>query len=429
MAPQVPFRRMPERHSLLLVLPLCAVPLLGQTQEPAGPMDPAPREWVGGLPIWEWTRLTGDWGGLRTRLEDAGLEFGDGYTVDIAAPWSGDTRRRASVSTLFDLNVALDLEVLAGLPRTLAFVDAYQLEGRDPSGDVGDFQGLSNIQGDDVAIVAEVWIETWLHDTVRVKVGKVDFNSEFAFHEIGGEFVHSTPGILPTIVGYPTFPDPATSVNVFYVPDERWHLGVAVYDGAAADGVPTGSRGPSTFFRDNVSSAWFLCAEAGYAWAGGERWGAGRAVLGGFHHTATFATFAGGSEDGTSGLWASLEQRLWRENAAADDGQGVGAFVAIGLADDSVSACGKSLTCGVEWLGALAGRDQDVLGFGVHFCDLSDDPGAGTPADETTFELLYKLALTPAVSLKPELQYILDAGGQDGVDAVLVGLLRIEILF
>ena len=417
-------------HARLPLLTVLLLARLAGAQEATGPMDAAPREWIGGLPWSEWTRATGDWALLRARLEDVGIEFGGGYTADLAAPWSGDTRRRPSVSTLFDLNAAFDLEVLAGLPKTLAYVDAYQIEGRDPTGDVGDFQGLSNIQSDDKAQIAEVWLETWIGEFVRVKAGKVDFNSEFAFHEIGGEFVASSAAIVPTIVAYPTFPDPATSINVFVIPDEHWHFAAAVYDGAAADGIATGSRGPKGFFDNSDSDAYFLTAEVSYAWAGGETWGAGRCVFGGFHHTATFATFAGGTDDGTSGCWGSLEQRVWRENPAdAEDGQGIGAFCSFGFADDDLAACGRAFVFGVEWQGAIPTRDHDVLGWCVCHADLSDDPGAGTPNDETVFELLYKVALTPAVSLKPELQYILDAGGVAGASDVLVGLLRLEVLF
>ena len=388
-----------------------------------------PREWVGGLPWTEWTRATGDWDGLRTTCEDAGVEFGGGYTLDLTAPWSGDTRRRSTVSTLFDVNVAFDLEALAGLPRTLVFVDAYQIEGRDPSDDVGDFQGFSNTQAEDTAQIAEVWIETWLGERVRVKVGKVDFNSEFAFHEIGGEFVNSTAAIVPTIVAYPTYPDPATAVHVFYVPNEQWYVGAAVYDGAGGEGISTGGRGPKGFFAKDGSDAYFLCAEAGHAWAGGDQWGSGRAVLGGFHHTATFTDFDGNPDDGTAGLWGSLEQRMWRENAQDDDGQGLGVFFAFGLADDSVSACGSAFSVGAEWTGVWQGRDHDVLGFCISYCNLSDEPPAGTADDETSFELLYKFAVTPAFSVKPELQYITNPGGIDATDDVLAALLRIEILF
>jgi porin len=172
-----------------------------------------------------------------------------------------------------------------------------------------------------------------------------------------------------------------------------------------------------------------VCAECGHAWAGGEQWGSGRAVLGGFHHTATFTAFDGDLVDGSSGLWGSLEQHMWRENAQADDGQGLGMFLSFGFADEDVSACGTALALGVEWTGVLQGRDSDVLGFCICHCDLSDDPAAGTADDETAFELLYKVALTPAVSIKPELQYIANPGGVDATDDVLAALLRIEILF
>lgn len=390
---------------------------------------PAPREWVGGAPLWEWTRLTGDWGGLRNSLTESGIEVSGGYTVDLSAPWSGDTRRRSSAANLLDVNAAFDLEQLLGLRRTLFYVDAYKIYGSNPSNDVGDFGTLSNIASTDVAQIAELWLETWLGDSVRVKAGKVDFNSEFAFHEIGGEFVNSTAAIVPTIVAYPTFPNPATSVNVFWSLGENSYLGAAVYDGANAYGIQTGKRGPSSFFSDRDSDAYFYAVEAGTGWAGGERWGSGRTAIGAFHHSASFTRFDGNTDRGTEGLWWSIEQVLWREDPTATDPQGVGAFLSLGFADDAVSACGFSLAAGVEWTGAIAGRDFDVLGFGLFLCDLSDDAAAGTPEDELALELLYKAQLTPAVSLKPELQYIVHPGGIAGVDDVLVGLLRLEVLF
>ena len=93
-----------------------------------------------------------------------------------------------------------------------------------------------------------------------------------------------------------------------------------------------------------------------------------------------------------------------------------------------MSPFGNSVALGATWTGLIDGRDDDVLGLGLFRADLSDDPAAGTPGDETVFELLYKLQLTPSVSLKPELQYILEPGGA-GAGDVLVGLLRIEVTF
>lgn len=389
-----------------------------------------PREWIGGAPFTEWTRAFGDLGGMRTRLVDAGIELSGGYTMDLAAPWSGDVRRRSALVSLLDVNAAVDLDVIAGLPRTTFYCDAYAIAGRDPSNDIGDFQSVSNIQAENTAQIAEVWLETWVCDVLRVKVGKVDFNSEFALHETCGEFANSTAAIPPTIVAYPTYPDPAMSVNVFWVPEETWYVGVGVYDGAGADGVSTGGRGPKGFFSDDESDAYFVALELGHGWSGGGAWGSGRACLGAFHHTAHFARFDGGTDSGTDGFWFSVEQRCWRENPADDgDDQGFGVFCTVGVADERVSACGSSVAIGAEWIGAIPHRDHDVIGLGMFRCDLSDEPGAGTPADETAFELLYKAQLTPAIAVKPEVQYIVNVGGASDADDVLVGLLRVEILF
>lgn len=410
----------------LLLLPLCVAPALAQDNSATN----AGREWIGGEPFTNWTHATGDWNGYRTQLEDMGIEVAGGLTGDFGGAFAGGQRRRTSFSTLFDVNAAFDLEKLAGLPRTIAYFDAYQIEGRDPSTDIGDAQGVSNIQADDVREIAEVWVETWVGDEVRLKVGKVDFNSEFAFNEIGGEFINSSAAITPCIVGYPTYPDPAMSVNAFYLPTPDLYVGFGVYDGAAAEGVPTGRMGPGGFFGTDDHDAYFFATEVGTSWTGGETWGSGRCAAGLWHHTARFDKFDGGTDSGTSGLWLTVEQHVWRENPTdAEDRRGIGAFASIGLADQDVSAFANTFVCGVNWTGPLEYRRDDVLGFCILHASLSNRNGAGTPNDETVFELLYKLQLTPAISVKPDLQYIVNPGGVDGEDDALVALLRFEVLF
>lgn len=416
---------------------LLAAPALAQDPPPAAQAAPAVEaaadeavEWVGGAPFWQWTRITGNWGGARDQLEEHGIEVGGGYTADWTAAWSGGQRNRDNIPSLLDINVAFDLETLLGLPRTTLFLDAYAIEGRIASDDVGDLQGLSNIQADNTEQVAEAWLETWVAD-FRIKIGKVDFNSEFAFNETGGDFINSSAAISPTIQAYPTYPDPATAGNVFWTPSATFYLGAGIYDGAAAVGIPTGRRAFSGFFEDDESDSYFIAAEAGTAWTGGDDWGSGRFALGVWQHTADFATFAGGTDSGTAGLYATFEQRLWRENPGdAEDGQGLGLFAAGGFADEDIAAIAGSVVLGLAWTGALAGRDHDVTGFAILHADLSDDPGAATPDDETVFELFHKLQLTPAIALKPDVQYIVNPGGDgSAIDDAVIGTLRLEVAF
>ncbi len=401
------------------------------TPEEAAPAAPDPRrEWIGGAPWRSWPRASGDWASMRTSLEECGVEASGGITTDWAAAWRGGARNRDSVTSLFDFNLALDLDTLLSLPRTIAFVDAYEIQGRAPSNDIGDLQGVSNIQAPNTSQISEAWIETWIGDSLRLKVGKVDCNSEFAFTELAGELVNPSAGISPSIQSAPTYPNPAASVNLFWTPTESSYLGLGVYDGAGAVGVNTGSQGISGFFRDDESDAYFTIAEFGFGWTGGNSWGSGRMALGAWHHGEDFARFDGGVESGTFGCYSIFEQFVWRQNPdEPDDPRGVGVFASLGLADEDVAQVCLHAQGGLRWNGPLASRPDDVVSFLVSHAALSDAPGAGFAQDETTFELCWRLQITPSLAIKPDLQYVLHPSGDPSLDDALVGLLRVELTF
>ncbi len=419
----------------VMAFALCsAVSSVLSAQQDEGAADPGEtvateREWIGGMPFTQWSRLTGDWSGRRSELEAAGIEVAGGVTWDWCAAWHGGARNRDSLDALLDVNVAFDLERILGLPRTLVWVDVYSVQGRDPSDDVGDAQGFTNLQAPDTDEVAEAWIETWLCDSCRLKFGKVDWNSEFAFTEEGGEFVNSSAAITPTIVGYPTYPDPATAVVVAWQPDELWHVGAGVFDGAGAYGVRTGRHGLSGFFDAEHGDDCISVLEIGRGWTGGGTWGSGRLTVGAWYHSARFDRFDGGSERGVVGGYAVLDQRLWRENPDdAEDRQGFGAMVYVGLGDGDVADIAQHAEFGITWTGALPQRDFDVIGVLVTHAVLSSADGAGFVGDETAIELLYKVQLTPAISVKPDLQYIVNPGGDPSLEDALVATLRVEIV-
>ncbi len=407
-------------------------PLPTNTQIGSNPAveNTASREWFSsGLPWWKWSRVTGDWGGLRSRLEKAGVILKGSYIVDVSWVGSGGVRRRNTTRSLLDVNLTLDLEALFGLKGATLFADYYSQVGRDGSKDVGDIQAFSNIDSDNVHQLAELWYEQWLFENrFRLKVGKVEASSEFAYVDSAGEFIHSSPGFSPTILSFPSYPDPAMSVNVFIYPIEGIYFGLAVYNGALNDGVRTGRRGPSTFFNNVKSDDYFLIGELGITWSDSANWGAGRFVVGPWYHSGDFARFDGGSESGTEGVYLVFEQRIWRENPGVkDDEQGLSVFFQYGYADERVSEMTHHVGFGLFLVGPISGRDDDSAGIMVSFVDLSDASGAGFTQDETALELFYRLQVTPHISVKPDLQYIIDPSGDRSIKDALVGTLRFEI--
>lgn len=319
--------------------------------------------------------LTGAWGGLRASLADRGIEFGASLILDTHQIASGGIDRDTITHSLFDFTASFDLAKLAGLKDAVLVADAYVINGRNPTDSVGDFQSFSSISAGHVAQLGQLYYEQYfLEQKLRVKLGKADTNSDFAAPDSSGDFVHSASAFSPTLVGMATYPNPATCALAFWQPNEAFYVGARVYDGATNAGIATGGHGPSTFFGS--PSDLFLICESGYRWTCCADDLAGRFTLGAWRHTGDFDRFAGGTEDGTEGWYASVDQELAR--LGGDGGGALAAFLQWGNADQDVADVDSHFGAGLACTGCC-GRADDSLGFYVSSVGFSE--GAGTSAD------------------------------------------------
>lgn len=400
--------------------------------EETKPTEEEEREWFGHKDLWEWSRLTGDWGGARSKLESVGIGFAGSYTLDWSSVWSGGLRNVASTRSLLDLNLTLDLEKLAGLPGGSVFADFYSTDMRGGSRDAGDYQGVSNIEtGDNLDQLAELWYQQrFFNDLLRLKLGKIDAAGEFAFVSHNEDNLHGGAGTILTIPGYPTYPDPAMGVVLFAYPTEWLYVGGGLFDGATLDGLATGRRGPATFFSDDKSDSWIWMGEVGVTWK--ELWsmGSGRLACGVWHHTHNFDRFDGGVESDATGCYALLEQQIIRrgEGDAANE-HGLFAWLQYGQADEDIIDVAQHLGGGLVLKGTFTGREDDNVGTWLSWVDFSDDAGAGYAEDELAWEVFYKCQVTPWLSIRPDVQFIFNPSGDETIDDAVVGGLRFEISF
>lgn len=427
--------------SAALLMPGLA-PLAAQEQEPEtgrevraqepGRAPGVPREQIagGGWPILEWRKATGDWGGARSWLNERGIDPEVFLTTDasVVAAGGADTGGTA-LRALLDATVTVDGEPLLGLPGATFFVDFQVQRGTDGSTDTGDLQAFSNIDGPERHQLAKIWYEQVLLDrALRVKVGKIDANSDFAYVEHGFRFLNSSFGFSPTILAFPTYPDPAFGALAFVRPGGGVYAGAGVFDGATQAGIATGPRGPRTLFGD--PSDLFTVAEAGLRWSGGAERLRGRVGVGFWRHDGDFARFDGGTENGTAGFYLVADQKLWRPAAATAGPRGLGASLQYGQADPMVSPFEHHVGVGLEWTGPSASRPDDACGLGLSWGGFSDAAGAGLRGDgELAVELFYTLQVTPWLRLKPDVQWIHDPAGVAGADDALVLTLRTAITF
>jgi porin len=366
----------------------------------------------GGDPVADLLRLS-RLGPVRERLGRDGMELEAVFVEDLSVLLSGgvDSRRSVHRGYLF-VGVALDGEALLGWRGGAAFADFQWHAGRNGSDFLGDFQFYDNQDEREFAQVAQAWLEQRLFDErLRVRVGKLDFNSEFALPRHGSEFLNSSAAISPAILSVPAYADTSFGAHVFVRPLEGARIGVAVQDGAFQEGVDTGARGPRTLF--DAPADLFLAAEISVEAA------ALRLAAGAWRHTGAFDRFDGGIDRSTHGLYAIAE-------AALLDGR-VLAFAQLGSADADVSEARLHAGGGVTLRAPFACRPKDACGIGATRVWFS--PQAGTlHRGETAIEVVYRLQLTESLAWLLDLQHVIDPYGSGAADAWVVTF-RMEVVF
>lgn len=389
---------------------------------------PEDREWFNGAKFWTWKHLLGDVGGGRTWLENKGITAAGSFTLDWSSVYSGGLRNVASTRDLFDANITADLDKLVKLPGGTIYADFYSGSMRGGSRDVGDIQGISGLEtGRAVTQLAQLWYEQKLFkDVLRVKIGKVDANSEFAYVQSGADFNNSSVVFTPALTAFPSYPNPSTAANVFVYPTDRLYAGFGFYDGSAVVGNNTGSLGPAPLFH---GAEYVYLAEFGGTWTKDSSIGPGRAGIGAYHHTASFTKFDGNSTGNTSGLYAIAEQRLWSADPKKDDAQSVWCFGQFGFANEDVSATHFHVAGGLVLRGTFPTRESDTTGVYASWVNTSRASGSPYTNDELTLEVYYKLQITGFLSIKPDLQYIINPGGNSTTDNAFVGALRMQVAF
>jgi porin len=365
-----------------------------------------------GKPPVQWQRLTDDWCGLRPRLDDRGIAFDASLATYAGQDLSGglDTRD-GGFGYLFNLNMTLDSQRLAGYQGGTFFVNFRQQDGLHHSLDGSFNSATSHLYVPQRTEVSEIWYEQKMSDDkIRMRIGKIDANTEFDAVDNSGEFLNGNFSSSPTILAFPTDPDPAFGADLFFYPNEHLYAGAGAFDGSLQEGEPTGALGPAGRFHSV-----FLVGEAGVKWslAGGRD---GRVGVGVWYHTGDIASIdVGRGSSGAIGPYVTFDQVLWQVNPdLGTDHRGIALFALGGYADPSISQANYQFGGGAKWTGLIPLRDDDILGAGVNYIAF----GSGADrSPETTTEAFYKFRFSPWFSVQPDLQYI--AGEHTAVAATI----------
>lgn len=366
--------------------------------------------------------LSRDLRSARERWAEAGVRVEALLTTDLSSVLAGGRDPGATaLRGLLDVYVTVDGARVLGLPGGELVVGVQAYGGDDGTADVGALQCVSSIDAPDERVqVAHLWYEqAWGEDGAYVRVGKMDANAWFAAPPGAEGFVHSSMTLSPTLLGVPTWPDTSFGAMAGAELADGLLLELGVFDGAAQAGVRTGSAGLGSVLGGPDDA--FLVAQATAGWGGGSL------ALGAWHHTGAFARYDGGEEQGTEGAFAVLAQRCLEQRRGGGRGRTLDAFLQLGNAREAVSPFALHVGLGVVARRALLPERDDALGLGVSHVQLSDAAGAGFTAEaETALEAYWEVELAPGLRLAPDLQCVLDPGGDAARDDAWLATLRLS---
>jgi len=345
------------------------------------------------------------------------------------------TRRRAGrLAGSYDVQVTAGLERLLGIESASLFAHAEgfwpRAQGIDgPS--VGSFSGVNaDAQPRDALILTELWYEQGFGDTFTLRAGKMDLTGGF---ECGGTPVAFDASLFANdetsqflngaLVNNPTIPFPiyALGVSSLYRPTERLYAAAGIVD-AQADMRQTGLR---TAFRDE--DYFFGIFETGLTPVLDSPAGP---LQGAYRFGFWYDPQPKAHSDSTRayrddlGFYTSCDQMLWRETADPQDFQGLGLFFRFGAANGLRNDVTRFWSAGFQYQGLFDGRDADVLGVGVATSTFTNRATATFAQDhETVLEVYYRIEVCPHLSISPDIQYLKNPGGTQGVaDATVLGL-------
>lgn len=395
--------------------------------------------------IWEQNTLTGDWGGLRTELEQAGVEFGLQEQSELWGNMLGGLHRGVTYDGLTTPSLKLNLDTLLGWSGATFFVDAFQIHGRGPSANlVGNLQLVSNIEATRDTKLYDLWMEqVLLGGRVNIRLGQEGSNDEMMLVPDAALFLNSSFGFpalpasdLPS--GGPNYPLATPFVRMKYRATDSITLVGAVYSG---DPAPVGTGDPQQ--RDTSGTAFRLNA---HALAFGELWYTADKVLldlpatyklGAWYHSGHFADqvldqsgiplASPGSngvarQDGNDyAAYGIVDQMVWRRPGTQD--QGIGLFLQIMGAPGNRNLSNLAIEAGLNWKAPFVGRDNDTFGLAASYEGISATArsfsrdrvfftGTGSPynTNETVIEATYLYQVTPWWTLQPDAQYVVNPG-------------------
>ena len=404
--------------------------------------------------------LLGDWGGFRTLLIDHGIDLDLSYINEVASNLRGGANQETQDAEQIYFGGSFDLERIFAVPDAKLIFSLTDRNGQSLSvkAKLNTLLEVQEIYGEGnyLRLNQLYWDQQLFDGRAELKFGRL--TGTFDFMPFSCNFQNiSFCATLPShsvVAHWIAFPG-STWAGVARVNFKNdWYLQAGVYEinrdfaeykYRFAFGTPFGGLGKRV-----VTEAGWLPKSAGPD--GGYRLGAWYDDVGGndlYLNTAGQPLVTSGGtpleRHHESGFYAMAQQRVWVQQDS--DTRGVSLFMNFVQTDHDITKIGQIAEMGLFWTGPLPARSQDDLGVAVgrvrvngtvtegevlynaQVATLLNLPPEPVQHAEYPMEIYYSVNITPAITLRPNIQFIHAPGGVDDRANVLVLGLHSSVKF
>jgi porin len=397
--------------------------------------------------------LTGDWGGFRKDLEQAGVDLELNYTSEIAYNAAGGSKHAVRYTDQWAFSGSFDLDRLLGIHDAEVKLTITDRNGRNLSDDahLGTLQQVQEVFGrGQTWRLTQLWYDQkYFSGLLDWKIGRLTVGEDFAAFSCQFQnltFCGSQPG---NIVGDYWFNWPVSqwaSRLKYNIDDGAGYFQVGAYqvnpgfldnDDAVLPGNPSGTTGA------------LIPIEFDWSPLVGEDRLPGSYKIGVWYDTSTandvFEDINGDPavltglpferRHGRYGVYVNLQQQVTRFDVD-DPSRGLSLFFNATIADQRTATTDNQIALGLICKGAFDLRPNDEIALAVGRTHVNSrvadgqrlQNGAGLgPVDvqdsEYAVELYYGLQATNWLMARPNLQFVSHPGGTShNKDVLVIGL-------
>jgi len=391
---------------------------------------------------WSSKYMTGNWGGLRDDLADLGFKLELFYQQQLQQNIHGglNTHNAHDLTGSYGLVAKLDFGKMKLIPNAGFYFKGKGSYGDGVNPDVG-ASGVarvnSDVNGDQPIYVNKWWYwHRFLNGKVELRLGVIETVKDL--YDVSLYANHEDKDFLNRLsFRNATIPHTtAMGAHVKVEPVDWFYFQVGAFDSQAR----ARRTQFDTAFHDE---AWFTgIGEFGFtpSWESPKGPMPGRYRAGVWYDPRSrevYSNTLGGRRRPTFrgdhvGLYVGLDQMVWKEQNNPEDKQGFGVFIRYGHAHKDANRISDYWSAGLSYQGLIPARDKDIFGFGVSqaIYSLAYRSHIREQADrEIVYEGFYNFYLTPWCVITPDLQVVVNPGGDKDDRDAIVGGLRIRIIF